>query len=47
MRVNPWHSIDSDVDHDNTSCNTGNKIERENRRPGRGGKRKCDECKRL
>ena len=43
----PWHAAGSDVYHDNTECTEGNNIERENRRPGTGGKRKCDHCKRL
>ena len=43
----PWHSIKSDRYHDNTDCNTGNNIERENIRSGTGGKAKCEECKRL
>lgn len=43
----PWHSIkrsDAPVYHDNTSCKTGNNIERENRRSGTGGRRRCREC---
>lgn len=47
MRKSPWHSIKADVYHECTNCNTGNNIETENRRPGTGGKRQCDECKRL
>ncbi len=43
----PWHSEKSDVYHNNTNCNTGNNIEKENVRPGTGGKKLCDECKRL
>lgn len=43
----PWHSVLSNVHHDNTSCNTGNNIERENRRSGTGGKPLCLECKAL
>ena len=43
----PWHSVKSDVYHDDTDCNTGNNIERENLRSGTGGKPKCSECKRL
>jgi len=46
-RVAPWHSIKSDRHHDNTDCNTGNNIEKENIRSGTGGKPKCEECKRL
>ena len=45
--VAPWHSITSNVHHNNTECNTGNNIESENRRPGTGGKPLCQECVRL
>jgi hypothetical protein len=37
VKTGAWHSILSDVYHDDTECNTGNNIERENRRPGTGG----------
>ncbi|WP_173401476.1 hypothetical protein [Ilumatobacter coccineus] len=47
MKTAPWHSIKSTVHHDNTSCNTGNNIESENKRSGTGGKPKCSECKSL
>ncbi len=40
----PWHSIKQSVHHNNTSCNTGNNIESENRRSGTGGKPLCQEC---
>ncbi len=43
----PWHSVKADVYHDDTNCNTGNNIEKENVRQGTGGKRKCWECKKL
>ncbi len=43
----PWHSTMQEVYHNNTECNTGNNIEKENVRPGTGGKKLCDECKRL
>ena len=46
-RTSPWHSVKSDVHHNNTNCNTGNNIERENRREGDGGKPLCEECKQL
>ena len=46
-KVAPFHAVDSDVYHDNNQCTEGNNIERENRRSGTGGKRKCDHCKRL
>lgn len=48
-RKSPWHSSEpgTQVYHDNTDCNTGNNIERENVRQGTGGHRLCEECKRL
>lgn len=42
-----WHSIKADVHHNNTDCNTGNNIEKENVRSGTGGKRLCAECAQL
>jgi hypothetical protein len=47
MRKSPWHSVKQVVYHDNTECNTGNNIERENLRSGTGGKPLCKECARL
>lgn len=46
-KISPWHSIKQDVHHDNTNCNAGNNIEKENLRQGTGNKRLCDECKDL
>lgn len=46
-KVAPWYSVLRDIYHDNTECNTGNNIERENVRRGTGGKRHCEECARL
>lgn len=46
-KTSAWHSIKQYVHHDNTSCNTGNNIETENRRSGTGGKPLCSECARL
>src|SRR5215212_10186545 len=43
----PWHSVNSDIYHDNRSCQTGGSIDPENIRPGMGGKRLCEECARL
>jgi hypothetical protein len=40
----PWHSIKASVHHNNTNCNTGNNIERENYKEGTGGKPLCEEC---
>ena len=44
MEKSPWHSIKAHVHHDNTSCDTGDNIEPENRRDGTGGKPLCREC---
>lgn len=46
-KTSSWHSVKSNVHHNNTNCNTGNNIEKENRRSGTGGKSLCQECKRL
>ena len=46
-KTNAWHSTKSDVYHNNTECNTGNNIEKENRESGTGNKKLCDECARL
>jgi hypothetical protein len=43
----PWHSANSDVYHNNPSCQTGNSIDPENVRRGTGGKTLCEECQRL
>ncbi len=43
----PWHSVKQPVYHNNSNCNTGNNIERENVRQGTGGKRLCKECAEL
>ena len=43
----PWHSVDSEVYHDNPRCQTGGSIAPENVRPGTGGGRLCQECARL
>lgn len=40
----PWHSIKQNVYHNDTNCNTGNNIERENLRQGTGNKPLCKEC---
>ncbi len=42
--TSPWHSVKANVHHNNTACNTGNNIERENLRSGTGGKPLCKEC---
>jgi MIP family channel proteins len=43
----PWHSVNSDIYHDNPDCQTGGMIDPENIRQGTGGKRLCEECARL
>jgi hypothetical protein len=43
----PWHSVNSEVYHNNPDCQTGNSIEPENVRQGTGGKQLCEECRRL
>jgi hypothetical protein len=46
-KTSAWHSEKSDVHHNNTNCNTGNNIEKENLKPGTGGKPLCSECAKL
>lgn len=47
-KTDPWYSAKQmDVHHNSTLCNTGNNIEKENRRPGNGGLPRCSECKRV
>jgi hypothetical protein len=43
----PWHSVDSNVFHNNPNCQTGSRIEPENVRQGTGNKQLCEECARL
>jgi MIP family channel proteins len=43
----PWHSVNSDIYHNNPDCQTGGSIGPENIRPGTGGKPLCEECARL
>jgi MIP family channel proteins len=43
----PWHSVNSDIYHDNPNCQTGSSIDPENIRSGTGGNRLCEECARL
>ena len=51
-KKDPWHSVKDEGKsdgryHDETNCNTGNNIEKENIRSGMGGLPKCEECKRI
>jgi hypothetical protein len=43
----PWHSPNSEVYHNNPSCQTGNSIAPENVQQGTGNKTLCRECERL
>ncbi len=43
----PWHSVNSDVYHNNPNCQTGNSIAPENVLQGTGNKSLCGECERL
>ena len=43
----PWHSVNSDIYHDNPNCQTGSSISPENIRQGTGSGRLCEECARL
>lgn len=47
MKTSPWHSIKQPHYHNDTDCNAGNNIERENLRTGTGGKPLCKECASL
>jgi MIP family channel proteins len=42
-----WHSVNSEVYHNNPNCQTGNSIEPENILRGTGDKRLCEACERL
>src|SRR5918997_5881231 len=42
-----WHSVNSEVYHNNPSCQTGNSISPENVQQGTGDKALCGECERL
>jgi len=49
-KKSPWHSakkVDHPVYHNNSECNTGNNIEKENVRQGTGGHPLCKECEEL
>ena len=49
MKAYPWHSklLGTAVHHDETTCEVGNNIERENRVPGTGNRPKCHRCKEI
>lgn len=46
-KKSPWHSIKRPVYHNNSECNTGNNIEKENLKQGTGGHTLCKECEEL
>jgi hypothetical protein len=49
-QIYPFHSTvgsDRAVHHDNTGCEEGRTIPRENRRDGPGGRPKCERCEEL
>ncbi|MGH3147490.1 MAG: hypothetical protein ACRDTR_16965 [Rubrobacter sp.] len=43
----PWHSVNSDVYHNNPNCQTGNSMDPENIEQGTGNKLLCGECEKL
>ena len=43
----PWHSVNSEVYHNNPNCQTGNSLAPENVRQGIGDKSLCGECEKL
>ncbi len=43
----PWHTANSEVYHNNPSCQTGNSIAPENVQRGTSDKSLCGECERL
>ena len=45
--VGPWHSANSEVYHNNPSCQTGKGIAPENVQQGTGDKSLCGECEKL
>ncbi len=46
-KVTAMHSVKQRVHHNNSRCTERNNIERENIRPGTGGKPLCQHCRRL
>lgn len=46
-KVAPFNSKKRDVYHNNSSCNEGNNIEKENLQQGTGGKKLCATCVKL
>lgn len=54
-KVQPYHTDTPeggqvghrDVYHDHDNCSEGRRIKPKNRRPGTGGRPRCDECKSM
>lgn len=49
-QVPAFHSVkvyDRNVYHDNNRCTEGNNIEAQYRRPGTGGRPRCEHCNKL
>jgi hypothetical protein len=49
-KVEPWHSsrdTDREVYHYNDQCTEGSQVEDQDRRPGTGNRKPCEECMRL
>lgn len=45
--VREFHAQGGKVWHDNPACTIGNNVESENLRDGRGGLKRCPECRKL
>ena len=43
----PWHSVNSEVYHNNPNCQTGSSMNPENMQRGTGDKPLCGECEQL
>jgi hypothetical protein len=43
----PWHSVNSEVYHNNPNCPRGRRMYPDNVKPGTGNKPLCQECERL
>ena len=46
-RTEHWYSVRQQVFHISEDCTTGNNIEPENLQRGMGGRRLCEECRRI
>ena len=43
-KESPWHSVKANVHHNNTECDIGKDIEKEDFRHGHGDRPLCQEC---